>query len=88
MVTLFFGVAVLRALNGEESARLMVYAARRARWFTTGAVPRHGKRPKGKRKARLALLQGLPGVGPLRACASSQVHDRVDVLVQLRGFGE
>lgn len=66
-VTLFFGIPLLRSMNSEESARLMVYAARQSRWFQSGAVPRHGKRPRGKRKAQLALLQGLPGVGPGRA---------------------
>jgi ERCC4-type nuclease len=65
-ITLFFGVPVLRSMNGEETARLMVYAARQATRFATRALPRHGKRPKGKRKAQLALLQGIPGVGPDR----------------------
>jgi len=66
-ITLFFGIPVLRSLNGEESARLMVYAARQAHAVASRALPRHGKRPRGKRKAQLALLQGLPGVGPERA---------------------
>ncbi len=66
-VTVFFGIPLLRAVDAEECARLMVYAARQARYFTVGALPRHGKRPRGKRKAQLALLQDLPGVGPERA---------------------
>jgi len=66
-VSLFFGVPVLRAMTAEESARLMIYAARQAQAYATGALPRPGKRPKGKRKTQLAILQGLPGVGPERA---------------------
>ncbi|HPO17379.1 MAG TPA: ERCC4 domain-containing protein [Candidatus Hydrogenedentes bacterium] len=66
-ISLFFGIPILRSLNGEESAKLMVYAARQSRTFASHALPRHGKRPRGKRKAQLALLQGLPGVGPGRA---------------------
>ncbi len=66
-ITLFFGIPVLRSLNGEESARLMVYAARQAHMVALRSLPRHGKRPRGKRKAQLTLLQGLPGVGPERA---------------------
>lgn len=66
-VTIFFGIPVLRSMDCEESARLMVYAARQAKWFGARALPRHGKRPRGKRKAQLALLQGLPCVGPERA---------------------
>jgi DNA excision repair protein ERCC-4 len=66
-VTLFFGIPLLRSMNGEETARLMLYAARQAQWFQSGGLPRYAKRPKGKRRAQLALLQGLPGVGPDRA---------------------
>jgi ERCC4-type nuclease len=66
-VTLFFGVPILRALSGEESARLMIYAANQARAFGVGALPRRGRRPKGKRRAQLAILQSLPGVGADRA---------------------
>ena len=66
-VTLFFGIPLLRAMDGSETARLMLYTARQAQWLQSGALPRHARRPKGKRKAQLALLQGLPGVGPDRA---------------------
>ena len=66
-VSLFFGVPVLRSRDPVETVSLMRYAARQGRWFATGAIARHGKRPKGKRRAQLALLQGLPGVGPERA---------------------
>lgn len=66
-VSLFFGVPVLRSRNAAETVSLMRYAARQGRWFATGAIARHGRRPKGKRRAQLALLQGLPGIGPERA---------------------
>lgn len=66
-VSLFFGVPVLRSRNAAETVALMRYAARQGRWFATGAIARHGKRPRGKRRAQLALLQGLPGIGPERA---------------------
>ena len=66
-VTLFFGIPVLRSMNAAETADVMYYAARQGRWFCSGAIARHGKRPRGKRRSQLALLQGLPGVGPGRA---------------------
>lgn len=66
-VTLFFGVPLLRAVTPDETARLMLYAARQARVYATGALPRRGRRPKGKLKLQLDLLQRLPGVGPGRA---------------------
>jgi ERCC4-type nuclease len=66
-VTLFFGVPILRSMSGEETARLMAYAAGQARTFACGALPRQGRRPKGRRRAQLAVLQSLPGVGSARA---------------------
>jgi DNA excision repair protein ERCC-4 len=66
-VSVFFGLAVLRALDAAETARLIVYLARQSRRFTNGALPRPGYRPRGKRARQLFVLQGLPGVGPGRA---------------------
>lgn len=50
----------------EESARLMVYAARQFDSITRNAPPRlfAGKRPKGKLRAQLRIFQALPGIGP------------------------
>lgn len=66
-VTLFFGIPLLRSMSCEETARIMVYAGRQVRAFKVGALPRKARRPKGKRRAQLMMLQGLPGVGPIRA---------------------
>ncbi len=66
-VSVFYGLAVLRARDAAETARLLVYLGRQARRFARGALPRSGYRPKGKRARQLFLLQGLPGVGPERA---------------------
>lgn len=35
--------------------------------FATGTFSRKPSRPKGKRRMQLYILQGLPGVGPVRA---------------------
>ncbi len=66
-VSVFYGLAVLRAGDAAETARLLVYLGRQARRFAHGALPRPGYRPKGKRARQLFVLQGLPGVGPGRA---------------------
>jgi len=65
--SLMMGIPVLRALTPEETARLMVYAARQMRVVAAGGLPRSGYRPKGKKKRQLYILQSLPGVGPARA---------------------
>jgi DNA excision repair protein ERCC-4 len=65
--TVFYGIPILRARDSAETARLLVYLGRQAQRFSTGAIPRPGYRPKGKRARQLFILQGLPGIGPERA---------------------
>jgi len=66
-LSLFLGLPVLRALGPEETARLLYYTGRQLFRAGQGAIPRHGRRPAGKRRAQLFVLQGLPGIGPERA---------------------
>jgi ERCC4-type nuclease len=66
-VSVFYGLAVLRAGDAAETARLLIYLGRQAQRFANGALPRPGYRPKGKRARQMFVLQGLPGVGPGRA---------------------
>lgn len=62
-----FGIPLLRSRDPEESAQLMLFAARQSSALTSGALPRVGSRPKSKRALQLHILQGLPNVGPARA---------------------
>lgn len=68
-VTLFLGIPLLRSSGPEESARLMLYAARQYPSLARSNPPRlfKGKRPQGKRKTQLQILQALPGIGPQSA---------------------
>jgi len=66
-LTLFLGIPLLRSTGPEESANLMLYAARQGRTIASGALPRKGRRPRGKLGIQARVLQGLPGVGPERA---------------------
>ncbi len=66
-LTVVFGIAVLRASDATESARLICYAAGQMRRAATGAIPRPGYRPRRLANRQLYLLQGLPGVGSKRA---------------------
>jgi len=67
MINIILGIPILRAQNPIESARLMQYAVNQINNSTNLPIPRHIKRPKGKKKLQMYILQGLPGVGPLRA---------------------
>ncbi len=66
-VSVVMGIPVLRSDGAEETARLILFAARQVRSAVSGGLPRHGWRPRGKRAVQLRILQGLPRVGPTRA---------------------
>jgi len=66
-VSVVMGIPILQSHGPDETARLMLFAARQVRSAVSGAIPRHGWRPKGKRALQLRMLQGLPLVGPTRA---------------------
>ena len=68
-VAVVFGVPILAADSPEESAEIMVVAARQMARTTSVARVRPGYRPKGWRRRALFILQGLPGIGPGRAAA-------------------
>ncbi len=66
-LTLLLGIPLLRSQSCEETARLLFYASSQLQRTCDNAVQRPGYRPKGHRKRKLYVLQGLPGIGPVRA---------------------
>jgi ERCC4-type nuclease len=66
-ISLILGIAVLRSMAPEETARLIVYAARQVASLGKTGYQRSGYRPKHKQGRQLYILQGLPGVGHERA---------------------
>ena len=66
-ISLILGIAVLRSMAPEETARLIVYAARQIQSLGKAGYPRPGYRPKTKKGRQLYILQGLPGIGHERA---------------------
>ncbi len=66
-LTIIFGIPVLRALDGRETAKLMLYAADQIDRVRGGWIANAGYRPKGRRRQQLRVLQALPGIGPKRA---------------------
>ena len=75
-LSVIMGIPLLRSRSAEESARLMIYAARQVSATASGAIARKGVRPKGKRRSQLEVLQGLPGIGPARAATARQLWHR------------
>lgn len=80
-VSVILGVPVLRSKSPSESAHLILYTARQIKSFARGTVQRHGRRPKGKRKKQLFILQGLPGVGSERAARLLDAFGSVEAVV-------
>jgi DNA excision repair protein ERCC-4 len=66
-LSLFFGIPLLRAIDPEETASLILFAAKQERAYVSGALQRKGSRPRGKRRVQSYILQGLPRIGPERA---------------------
>jgi len=80
-LTLIYELPVLRSHDPAETARLLVYAGDQLRRHADGALPRHGKRPKTRRRVQLRLLQGLPGIGPSRAARLLERFARVEAVM-------
>lgn len=95
-ITVCFGIPLLRSQDPGETARLIYFAGEQMSRAARGAVPRPGYRPRGKRKRRLFVLQGLPGVGPHRAArlldafGSLEAVFRADAkeLARVEGIGQ
>jgi ERCC4-type nuclease len=68
-LSIYFGIPLLRAMHPQETAQLIFLIARQGRAISSGALQRKGKRPRGKRKTQLYILQGLPNIGAERANA-------------------
>ena len=67
MLSVTLNIPLLRSRDAQETAQLIRYAGEQARRVLHNAVNRPGYRPRGLRKRRLFVLQGLPGIGPARA---------------------
>jgi len=94
-ITIIFGIPLLRSRDPKESARLLIYAAKQIGNMSSRQLPRSGKRPQGRRRIQIHILQGLPGVGSERARrlldAFGSVQDvitaQADQLAQVSGIG-
>ncbi len=80
-LTLIYELPLLRSHDPAETARLLVYAGDQLRRHSDGAIPRHGNRPKTRRRIQLRVLQGLPGIGPSRAAALLEQFERVEAVM-------
>jgi DNA excision repair protein ERCC-4 len=66
-LTIIFGLPVLRAVDSNETAQLLVFSAQQLQRHERNETCRYGRRPRHKRRLQSHILQGLPGIGPARA---------------------
>lgn len=83
-VSLFCGIPLLRTRTPEETVRTMLFAARQSHAYASGALPRPGWRPRGKRARQMFILQGLPHIGPERARRLLARFGNVEAIVKAR----
>ena len=61
--SVIMGLAVLRSCGPQETVRLIVHAGRQAARHVSGSVPRHGYRPRGRRRRQTQAAAVRPA-GP------------------------
>jgi DNA excision repair protein ERCC-4 len=81
-ISLLLGIPVLRSVSAEETARLIVYAARQLQAVGKSSFPRFGYRPGTKKGRQLFILQGLPGVGRERALRLLEKFGSVEAVIR------
>lgn len=81
-ISLILGIPVLRSMATEETARLIVYAARQVASLGKEGYQRFGNRPKHKKGRQLYILQGLPGVGHARALKLLEKFGSVEAVMR------
>ncbi len=95
-MSLIFQILVLRAVDRNETAKLMLYATGQLRRARSGLASLNHRKPKTVRKQKGHLLRTLPGIGADRAerllekfgsvekCLSAPAED----LAAVAGIGE
>ncbi len=94
-VSLVWGIPLLRALDGEETARLILQAARQLERSALGLVHRPGPKASTRRKVQIRVVQGIPGLGPRLARQLLEAFGSMEALVaaseaqlrQVKGIG-
>ncbi len=80
-LSLIFRLPVLRSLDPAETARLLLYAGRQLRRRDGEHSWCGGRRPKGRHRRQLRVLQALPGIGPDKAARLLEVFGSVEAVI-------
>jgi DNA excision repair protein ERCC-4 len=94
-LSLVHQIPVFRALDAEETVRLLLYAGRQLERDVVGPVCKARRRVTQRRRVQLWVLQALPGIGPKRAKAlldrfgsvKAVLNASSEALAQVHGMG-
>lgn len=81
-ISLILGIPIMRSISADETARLIVYAARQVQAIGRSGFSRLGYRPGSKKGRQLFILQGLPGVGRERALRLLEKFGSVEAVIR------
>ena len=81
-ISLILGIPIMRSMSADETARLIVYAARQLQAVGKSGFPRLGYRSGSKKGRQLFILQGLPGVGRERALRLLEKFGSVEAVIR------
>ena len=81
-ISFFYGLPVLRSRSTDETILLFRFITNQLAATRSGALPRQGQRPRGKRALQYHILQGLPRVGPDKARKLLEQFGTVEKVVQ------
>ena len=95
-LTLIYGISVFYTLTAEETAQIIVFTMQQQHAIRKERVFRSGYTPKTKIKRQLYILQGLPGIGALRAklllahfgSVRAIFSAEIERLIQVDGIGK
>jgi len=80
-ISVILGIPLLRAVDGHESSRILVYAGRQIQAHRKGRWKRGGYQPKSKAKIQMLMLQAVPGIGPQRAKSLLEVFGSLEAIL-------
>lgn len=81
MLSVAFGIPVLRSQSEEETLRLLLMTARQLQAQAKLPMRKPGRRLRGKRAWQIHILTGIPKVGPHRAQRMLERFGSIEAIV-------
>lgn len=77
-----FGIPVLRTIDSEETARILLFVGRQTSYSSLRVPSRRSQRRKSAKKVQVHMLEGIPRIGPTRAMNLISAFGTIKKLVE------